>query len=104
MELMNSKNIEQSTSKIILDALVKDFTVGELRAMVSFYGSPDGHSAYMKFPNYMADIMPKIHQEVRSAYVEAQKHESPPPQEKPKNQEQGQSSGKKETKPVKNKK
>jgi hypothetical protein len=104
MEVMNSKNVEESTNKIVLDALVKDFTVGELRAMVSFYGSADGHSAYTKFPNYMADIMPKIHQEVKIAYAEAQKHESPPSQEKPKNQEQGQSSGKKEANPVKNKK
>jgi uncharacterized protein len=94
-EVMKSKNIEQSADKITLDALVKHYTTGELRAMVEFYGSPDGHTAYKKFPAYMADIMPQIQQEVKNAMVEVQKEQKPQEPTKP----QGQPSGGKEQKP-----
>jgi uncharacterized protein len=93
VEMMNSKTIEQSADKITLDALVKHYTTGELQAMVAFYGSPEGHSAYKKFPAYMADIMPQIQQEVKKAMDEAQKQQPPP--EQPKAQGQGQPSGQK---------
>jgi len=100
VKVMNSKDTEQSVHKIILDALVKHYTVGELHAMVAFYGSPEGHSAYTKFPAYMAVIMPQIQQEVKKSMVEAQKQQ--PPQEQPKPQDQP--SGKKEPTPQKSKK
>jgi hypothetical protein len=102
MEVMNGKDIEQSANKITLDALVKHYTAGELQAMVAFYGSPEGHTAYKKFPAYMADIMPQIQQEVKKAMVEPQKQQ--PPQEQPKAQGQGQPSGEKEQKPQQSKK
>jgi hypothetical protein len=110
MEVMNGKDIEQSADKITLDALVKHYTAGELQAMVTFYGSPEGHSAYKKFPGYMGDIMPQIQQEVKKAMVEAQKQQAPQEQpkakgqEQPKAQGQGQPSAPKEPKPPQSKK
>ncbi|MFA5111194.1 MAG: DUF2059 domain-containing protein [Desulfobaccales bacterium] len=65
MKVMNSPELEQATHRIMLAALVKDFTVAELNAMVAFYGSPEGQSAYKKFVPYMGEIMPLIQAEVR---------------------------------------
>lgn len=75
VEVMNSPDIETAASRITMEGLVKNFTVGELNAMVAFYGSPDGQSAYKKFGPYMAGIMPQIQQEVKKAMEEKQKLE-----------------------------
>ena len=48
-DIMNSPAIEKSADRITLDGLVKHFTVGELNAMLAFYGSPDGQSAAKKY-------------------------------------------------------
>jgi hypothetical protein len=85
MEFMSSKGMQDQTYQICLDALVKNFTVGELHALTAFFGSPDGKSASKKFGVYMSEVMPKIQQEVRAAMVKAEK-ESPAPQ--PPSQEQ----------------
>jgi hypothetical protein len=84
MEVMSSEGIEQVTYRITLDGLIKHFTVGELNAMDAFYGSPEGHSAYMKLSAYMSDIMPQIQQEVKKAVMEAQKQQQPQEQQQPK--------------------
>ena len=60
--------------------MVKNFTVGELKALVAFYGSPEGRSANEKFPTYMRETIPQIQQEVKKAMEVAQK----PPETKAK--------------------
>jgi uncharacterized protein len=73
VEVMNSPDIEKAAIRITLEALVKNFTVGELNAMVAFYGSPEGKSAAQKFGPYMMGIIPQIQQEVKKAMDEKQK-------------------------------
>jgi hypothetical protein len=67
MEVMNSADLEKTVSRLTLEGLVKNFTVGELNAMTAFYGSPDGQSASKKFGPYIMGIMPQIQQEVKKA-------------------------------------
>jgi hypothetical protein len=86
MDVMNSTGIEQTADRITLDGLVKYFTVDDLNAMVAFYGSPAGKSAYKKFSPYMGEIMPQIQQEVKKAVVEAQKQQEPKEPQAPKPQ------------------
>jgi hypothetical protein len=75
MEVMNSPEIEKAASRIMLDSLVKNFTVPELNAMLAFYSSPEGQSAWKKFSTYMSEIMPPIQQEVRKAIAASSKPE-----------------------------
>ena len=75
VEVMNSADLEKAASRITMEGLVKNFTVGELNAMTAFYGSPEGQSAAKKFGPYMAGIMPQIQQEVKKAMDEKQKLE-----------------------------
>lgn len=72
-EVMASSEIEKIAYRTMLDTLVKNFTVPELDAMLAFYGSPAGQSAWKKFSPYMEEIMPPIQQEVRRTVAEAQK-------------------------------
>lgn len=53
--------------EIMLDAMVRHFTAGELDALARFYGSPEGRAVVAKMPGYMADMMPPLQQEVLSA-------------------------------------
>src|SRR5438046_8524270 len=54
-------------SKAMMDAMVKNFTTDELKALADFYGSPVGKSAMQKFGAYMADIMPVMQAEIMKA-------------------------------------
>ena len=54
-------------TKAMTDAMVKNFTTEELKALADFYGSPVGKSAMQKFGAYMADIMPVIQAEIMKA-------------------------------------
>jgi len=54
-------------SKAMIDAIVKNFTTEELKALSDFYGSPVGKSAMQKFGAYMADIMPVVQAEIMKA-------------------------------------
>jgi len=54
-------------TKTMTDAMVKNFTTEELKALADFYGSPVGKSAMQKFGAYMADIMPLIQAEIMKA-------------------------------------
>jgi hypothetical protein len=54
-------------TKAMMDAMVKDFTTDELKALADFYGSPVGKSAMQKFGTYMADIMPVMQAEIIKA-------------------------------------
>ncbi len=54
-------------TKAMTDAMVKNFTTEELKALADFYGSPVGKSAMQKFGAYMADIMPVVQAEIMKA-------------------------------------
>src|SRR6266581_3240961 len=54
-------------SKAMIDAMVKNFTTEELKALADFYSSPVGKSAMQKFGAYMADIMPVVQAEIVKA-------------------------------------
>jgi hypothetical protein len=75
VEVMKSPDLEKAASRIMMEGLVKDFTVGELNAISVFYGSPEGRSASKKFGPYMGGVMPQIQQEVKKAMDEKQKLE-----------------------------
>src|SRR5437764_6933412 len=48
-------------TKAMTNAIVKNFTTEELKALADFYGSPVGKSAMQKFGAYMGDIMRVMH-------------------------------------------
>jgi hypothetical protein len=96
MKVMESPDIEQLAYRITLDGLVKNFTVGELNAMVAFYGSADGQSAIKKFGPLMSEVMPQIQKAVKKALEETAKQ--PEAQEQPKPKTQPEPPGKKEQK------
>jgi hypothetical protein len=77
-QVMASPAMEKAAYRITLAALVKNFTVGELQAMVDFFGSPEGQAAYKKFGTYMADTIPAIQQEVKNSMAALQKQQTPP--------------------------
>ena len=54
-------------TKAMTDAMVKNFTTEELKALADFYSSPVGKSAMQKFGAYMADIMPAMQAEIIKA-------------------------------------
>ena len=54
-------------TKAMTDAMVKNFTTDELKALADLYGSPVGKSAMQKFGTYMADIMPAMQAEIIKA-------------------------------------
>jgi len=58
-------------TKAIKDAMVKNFTADELKALADFYGSPVGKSAMKKFGTYMADVMPSLQAEIMKAEASA---------------------------------
>jgi hypothetical protein len=58
-------------TKAMTDAMVKNFTTEELKALADFYGSPVGKSAMQKFGAYMADLMPTMQAEIMKAQTKA---------------------------------
>jgi hypothetical protein len=66
-KLMTTQVDIAALSKAMIDAMVKNFTTDELKALADFYGSPVGKSAMKKFGAYMADIMPVVQAEIMKA-------------------------------------
>ena len=66
-KLMTTEVDIPALSKAMIDAMVKNFTTDELKALADFYGSPVGKSAMQKFGAYMADIMPVVQGEIMKA-------------------------------------
>ena len=66
-KLMTTQVDIAALSKAMTDAMVKNFTTEELKALADFYGSPVGKSAMQKFGAYMADIMPVVQAEIMKA-------------------------------------
>ena len=66
-KVMTTQVDTAALSKAMIDAMVKNFTTDELKALADFYGSPIGKSAMQKFGAYMADIMPVLQAEIMKA-------------------------------------
>jgi len=66
-KIMTTEVDVAALSKAMTDAMVKNFTTEELKALADFYGSPVGKSAMQKFGAYMADIMPVMQAEIMKA-------------------------------------
>jgi hypothetical protein len=63
-----NKNLDiAAVTKATYDAMVKFFNADELKALADFYGSPVGKSAMRKFPDYMAEVMPTLQDELEKA-------------------------------------
>ncbi len=91
LSVMQTKSLQDAAYRISLNALVKHFTVNELKALTAFYSTPEGKSIRPKLGIYMADIMPQISKEVVEALNKAEMEEKakspqeqkPPEQVKP---------------------
>ena len=70
-KLMTTQVDIAALSKAMIDAMVKNFTTDELKALADFYGSPVGKSAMRKFGDYMADVAPAIETEMIKAQQKA---------------------------------
>src|SRR6202008_2496045 len=66
-KLMTTEVDIAALSKAMIDAMVKNFTTEELKALADFYSSPVGKSAMQKFGAYMADLMPILQAEILKA-------------------------------------
>ena len=66
-KLMTTEVDVAALTKAMTDAMVKNFTTDELKALADFYGSPVGKSAMQKFGTYMADVMPVMQAEIMKA-------------------------------------
>jgi hypothetical protein len=65
---MMTKNLDlKAMTDLMRDAMVKNFTADELKALADFYGSPVGKSAMAKMGTYMADAMPRMIAELQKA-------------------------------------
>jgi hypothetical protein len=73
MKIMESPDMEKEVNRLMIDGLVKNFTVGELNAMVAFYSSPEGQSALKKFGPFIAGVMPQIQEKVKQGLAETKK-------------------------------
>jgi len=76
-EVMTSQAMKDSTYQITLKALVKHYTVNELKAMTAFYSSPEGKSVRQKMMPYMGEVMPQLYQEVSKAMKEGEPKAAP---------------------------
>src|SRR5213082_3115525 len=70
-KLMTSQLDIAALTKAMIDAMVKNFTTEELKALADFYGSPVGKSAMQKFGTYMADIMQVVQTEMQTGIIKA---------------------------------
>ena len=59
--------------------MVNKFTIDELQAMVTYYGSPQGKSAQEKLGSLTMEVMTQLQQEVKKAMEAAKKQQPPPP-------------------------
>jgi hypothetical protein len=64
VEQMNQRVDMTYMKAVMLDALVTDLSVAELRAAAAFYSSPEGHAIREKLPNVIDHVMPLIQKEL----------------------------------------
>ena len=82
LDVMYSKALEETIYRFELDKMVNKFTVDELQALVTYYGSPQGKSAQEKLGSLTMEVMTQLQQEVKKA-MEMAKNQQPPPQAAP---------------------
>ncbi len=61
-----------AVTKVMRQAMIKNFSADELKALADFYGSPAGKSAMKNFSKYMVDVMPGLQEEVVKAMTKSQ--------------------------------
>jgi hypothetical protein len=61
-----------AVTQVMRQAMIKNFSADELKALADFYGSPAGKSAMKNFSKYMVDVMPGLEVEVMKAMTKAQ--------------------------------
>ena len=61
-----------AVTKVMRQAMIKNFSAGELKALADFYGSPAGKSAMKNFSTYMVDVLPGLQEEILKAMAKAQ--------------------------------
>jgi len=79
LDVMYSKALEETIYRFQLDKMVNKFTVNELQALVTFYGSPEGRSAQEKLGSLTMEVMTQLQQEVKKAMETAKKQQPSPP-------------------------
>lgn len=80
-KILAGKTIKEQAYQITLKALVKHFTVNEIKAMTSFYRTPEGQSIRKEQSLYMAEVMTGLNMELLKEFKEI--HPRPPDQVKP---------------------
>ena len=61
-----------AVTKVMRQAMIKNFSADELKALADFYGSPAGKSAMKNYSKYMVDVMPGLQEEILKAMAKAQ--------------------------------
>jgi hypothetical protein len=64
VEQMNHQVDMTYMKAVMLDGLVADLSVAELRAATAFYSSQEGHAIREKLPNVIDHVMPLIQKEL----------------------------------------
>ncbi len=72
IQLMNSVLDRKRLRQFYFRQMTATFTTAELDALTEFYGSAEGQSILLKFPEFMAAIMPFIQQEMQRAALQVQ--------------------------------
>jgi hypothetical protein len=82
LDVMYSKSLEETMYRFELDNLVNKFTLNELQALVTYYGSTGGKSAQQKLGSLTMDVLRQTQEEVKKA-MEVAKKQQPIPQPQP---------------------
>lgn len=65
------RNVDlNEVNRIIREALLKHFTEAELKALATFYGTPEGRSCMAKTAPFAADVVPACSHEATKAFRE----------------------------------
>ena len=57
----------EEMNKTMLDGLIKNFSLEELKAMAKFFNSPVGQAIMKKMPVYQSEVMPAVMQKMQQA-------------------------------------
>lgn len=69
----------EAVTRAMRQAMIKNFSADELKALADFYGSPAGKSAMKNYSKYMVDVMPAIQDEVIRALTKSAAKQSSQP-------------------------
>lgn len=60
-----------AVTKVMRQAMIKNFSAVELKALADFYGSAAGRSAMKNYGKYMVDVLPGLQEELMKAMAKA---------------------------------